>query len=205
MKTVKLIQRVNKALGFFKWLSIIAALLLIVVWTMNSNGNFSWASSVEVPYTLGDSEVEMLKDGGAPLHKGTYKINTKVLLGPFTKWGILKLIGNLLSILLVIFGIITIQKLLTNSSKISPFIRENIFLIRRLAYIVIGFATLSWSREILENTIRMSLSYDKSRHLFEVPMDPSHLYVLVIGFVILVLATVFQNGVELKEESELTI
>jgi len=206
MKSIKLIRRVNSALGIFKWLAILAGVITIATFVMNASGKYNWAMSVDTPYTLSDNQVNQLISEGAHLKDfRTYKISHKSNIEPFSMWGIMSLIGMLLFIALIIYGIITLQKILTNASIDSPFTMENVRLIRRLALLVFGYAVFSWTGGVFNNLMSLRLNPQQEPAMVDVNLGTGNFQLLLFGFLILILAAVFQKGVELKEESELTI
>lgn len=223
MKSIDLIRKVNTALSVLKWMTIISGIIIMIVFVVNINGTyFGKTFQVEIPYKLSHEEVDLLIDAGAPLvdsrvykssgeeiifadDKSRYKINNVIRVRAGSAWGIITLIYGVLYILLVVFGIVLLQKLLRNSSEITPFMQSNVLLIRQIAYVVFAFAILKWTNGIFLEFLSMKLNPDNLSKSFNFSLSTSSLIPVLYGFLILILAAVFENGVELKEEAKLTI
>lgn len=223
MKSIDLIKKVNTVLSLLKWITIISGIAFIIVYALSVRGiHLGKTFKVNIPYKLSHDEVDLLIEAGVPLtdsrsyknsgeeilfetNKSRYEINNQIIVKAGSVWGIMTLLYGLIYMLLIVFGIILLQKLLKNSSSITPFMQSNVLLIRQIAYLVFAYAILKWTNGIFSELVNMNLNPDNFSRGFNFSFSTSHLMPFLYGFLVLILAAVFENGVELKEEAALTI
>lgn len=230
MKSIDLIRRVNSALSFLQFMVIGMAVLATSAYVFSfsemyfSNG----IQEVDLQRKLTYEQVDALIEAGVPLINSKpfiikdgiretltfsgerettsrYTVNDTILLHPRSWKALLRLSFGLLYVLFIIYGIYLLKKLLQNTATKTPFIQENVAIIRRLAYLIFFYVFIGWfSRSVITELIKQSIQEGYSFSL-KVGFSSSTFSILILGFLILILASVFERGIELKEEVALTI
>lgn len=222
MKSSHLIKHVTTLISICLWLAIAFLVFTVGSYIYSFSGNFVGASlKIENNYSLTHDEVDQLIDTGLPLtnsrsyiirdgkkevlqfedDKSRYFINNHFLVAPNSWQGFLMILSSIVNISILIYGIFLLRKFLINTKNRGPFLRENILYIRRLANLILFVAVVRWFfNGTLTDIIKHS--YDSSQTIgFSFGFSST----FMLGLLVLILAAIFEYGVTLKEESELTI
>lgn len=231
MKSIQMIKRVDILLTVLCWLFIVAFAFFISAYLFSSTGKFIGDSQkVDMPYQLSHEQVDHLIASGIPLvnsrrytledgekkyinlrnsdgspMKSRYSINNKILLSPFSWQGMINLLCMSIYIVLMVYGLYLLKRILKNTIRYNPFVAENAVLLRRISYLVFAYVTASWLyHNVVSQLIKKSLddSYSSS---FTVGIDTETVSILLLGCLLLILASVFEYGGEIKQEVDLTI
>lgn len=229
MKSTILINRVRTALSFFQVILVLSVMVILFSYFYSLSSMYlpNKIQEVVIPYNLSYDQVDLLIETGAPLENSKpflykdgkktpllrkdkeqtsrYSINHKILLSPSSWQGLLSLLFEMIYIAMLVYGIYLLKRLLVNSAEKTPFLRQNVKTIRMLSYLIFGSVVLKWIyHDIIQELIKQSID---SSYIFTINIgfNSDTFSMLTLGFLILILAYVFEHGVELKEEAALTI
>ena len=222
MKSSHLIKHVTTLISICLWLAIAFLVFTVGSYFYSFSGNFVGASlKIDNNYSLTHDEVDQLINMGLPLtdsrsyiirdgkkevlqfedDKSRYFINNHFLVAPNSWQRFLMILSSIVNISILTYGIFLLRKFLINTKNRGPFLRENVLHIRRIVYLIFFYIFLSW---LYNGTIigLIKNSFNKSQGIpFTIDFNTQ----IILAFLVLILAAIFEYGVTLKEESELTI
>jgi len=120
--------------------------------------------------------------------------------------GIMLFLFKLAKILFMIGGIYLLHQILLSTLKQHPFVQHNSTKLGWIAYLLFGYALLDWFyRDIIIDIINeINITTGKSYYV-GLNDEKISFTLLLIGFLVLIISSVFKYGYELKAENDLTI
>jgi len=228
--TVNMITGINQ---FLKLLYVLLFIFVLFRVYISASGEPKFTQHAKVPYELSYKQAKALSDAGVPHMittppfvikdgkevpltlrnidgtetKSRYSIDISMLYMPTSLYGMLLLCFKFAKILFIILGIYFLRKILTNTKQKHPFIFNNVQNLRRISYIIFAYATLNWSYQyILTPLLSQRIIPENSHSLwFTMGFNSADIAFVLLGFLVLTIASIFQHGYNMKQELDLTI
>ena len=224
--TIKMITRINQ---FLKLMYVLITTLVLFLAGISLLGQPKLAQSVKVPYKLSNKQAMALSEAGVPnlstssryvvrdgkkvpLHfkDGTenlsrYSINIQRVYTINSSNGMLLFFFNFAKILFILLGIYLLRKILTNTKQDHPFVFNNVQNLRRISYLIFAYVILDWCYENLFMPYMSQQIIPGNYHSISIGIDSTHIALILLGFLVLTIASVFQHGYNMKQELDLTI
>jgi len=119
--------------------------------------------------------------------------------------GVMLFLFRFIRDLLIVACTYFLIKILTNTLKKHPFVNENSIKLRWIAIAIFGYAVIDWLyRDIVMEVVNM-LHRDMEGFIFDFNSEKINFTLILIGFLVLIISSVFKYGYQLKTENDLTI
>lgn len=130
----------------------------------------------------------------------TYGVTSK----SFT--GLMLFLFKFIKTLLIGIGIYLLHQVLSNTLKVHPFVKENSSKLSWIAYLLFGFAFLDWLyRDIFLDLAKAVHLSAGEKWSIGFNTEKISFTLLLLGFLVLIISSIFKYGYQLKAENDLTI
>lgn len=120
--------------------------------------------------------------------------------------GIMLFIFKLIKILFTVGGIYLLHQIISNALKQHPFIKQNSTKLKWIAYLIFGYTFLDWFyRDIIIEIINEINLAAGNTYYIGFNDEKISFTLLLVGFLVLIISSVFKYGYQLKAENDLTI
>jgi len=228
--TINMITRINQ---FLKLMYVLLTIFVLFRVGISSLNEPKFLQSVKVPYELSYRQAKALSDAGVP-HIATsrpfvirdgkevtlnmtnldgtesrsrYSVDVGMAYAPTTVFGFLRLLYNSAKILFIFLGIYFLRKILTNTKQHHPFVASNVKSLKRISYLIFAYVALNWSYQHLYIPLLSQKIIPENSHsvLFTMGIDSTQVAFILLGFLVLTIASIFRHGYNMKQELDLTI
>jgi len=130
----------------------------------------------------------------------SYRVNAKSVEG------FILFLFRLIKPLLVAAGIYFLLQILTNTLNIHPFVKDNSKKLNRIAFVIFMYAFIDWIyKDVFLEVINVIYKINGAKWSIGFNNDKISFSLLLLGFLVLIISSVFKYGYQLKTENDLTI
>jgi len=143
------------------------------------------------------------KDGSENLSR--YSIDIQKVYTINSSNGMLIFFFKFVKILFILLGIYFLRKILSHSKQDHPFAINNIQNLRRISYLIFANVILDWCYKNLFMPYMSQQIIPGNSHSIRIDIDSTYIAFVLLGFLVLAIASIFQHGYNMKQELDLTI